>query len=536
MDQHETALRHPGRLRALLRTGLLDSNPEPGFDRLTRMAAQVLHAPLCLINLVDDQRQFSKSCFAPLNWSGTRDTPLQESFCKLTVITDHIVQIDDAQQDERVAETATVRDMGLRAYLGVPLRDLSGYVLGALCVADFVPRNWQPDQVDLLTAFADLVLGEIDLRAAVVELQEGQTHYRALLEEVPEAIVIVDAEGRLLESNERAHRLFRRTSRDMLALDLSFVLSADVTEHTMPDGSVATFLIERRDLGVGRVMAVLRPESQPLPTPDLIPESTASGQAENLHAQILESIQDYCIALLSMRGEIKLWTRGAEIATGYPREEAIGRHISIIYSADDVAHGEPQRALAEAAGEGRAVRSGWRVRRDGARYWNHEILTLLRTDGGEEGIVKIAYDATPEHTVHEALDEQREFQAALLEHMSEGVVACDANGMLTLFNHAAREFHTIPEEPLPAESWAQHYHLYRLDGTVMSSSEVPLARAFNGEIIENVEMLIRPPGQTERIVQASGRAMYSRDGRKLGAVVTMRDVTEQKKIEEKRFS
>ena len=79
-----------------------------------------------------------------------------------------------------------------------------------------------------------------------------------------------------------------------------------------------------------------------------------------------------------------------------------------------------------------------------------------------------------------ALRSEREFLSAVLEHAVDGIVACDADGTLRLFNRASREFHGLPEQRLPPEQWAEHYDLYESDGTTrMRKEHVPLFRALN---------------------------------------------------------
>ena len=126
-----------------------------------------------------------------------------------------------------------------------------------------------------------------------------------------------------------------------------------------------------------------------------------------------------------------------------------------------------------------------------------------------------------------------EFLQALLQNVQDGIVACNAEGVLTLFNRATREFHGLPEEPLPAEQWASRYDLYRADGqTLMSKEEIPLFRALRGERVQNAEMVIKPRGGRPRTALASGQAFYDDRGGKLGAVVSMHDITERKQAEE----
>jgi PAS domain S-box-containing protein len=129
--------------------------------------------------------------------------------------------------------------------------------------------------------------------------------------------------------------------------------------------------------------------------------------------------------------------------------------------------------------------------------------------------------------------EQQGFIDALLENVEDAIVACDAAGVLTVFNHAARKLHGLAERPITADSWADYYDLYLPDGrTRMRKEEIPLYRALQGEHVRDAEMVVAPRGGAPRTVLASGRAIYGPDGEKLGAVVVMRDFTEQKEAQE----
>ncbi len=123
------------------------------------------------------------------------------------------------------------------------------------------------------------------------------------------------------------------------------------------------------------------------------------------------------------------------------------------------------------------------------------------------------------------------FLNAVLENLSEGVVACDAQGTLTNFNRATREFHGLAQKSIPPEEWAQHYSLYKADGvTLMSTEDIPLFRALNGEVVKDVEMIIA--ADVRRTVLCNGQLIFNDQGEKLGAVVTMHDITEVKKATE----
>ncbi|BCM24799.1 EAL domain-containing protein [Methyloradius palustris] len=121
-----------------------------------------------------------------------------------------------------------------------------------------------------------------------------------------------------------------------------------------------------------------------------------------------------------------------------------------------------------------------------------------------------------------------QFNQQLLENQTEGVVACDANMQLLRFNCAAREWHGLDPLKIASSEWSQYYDLYDADGiNRLSVEQIPLIRAFNGEIIKDVLIMIRAKGQAPRVVSCNGAAFYDDAGNKLGAIIVMRDMTAQ---------
>lgn len=164
------------RLRSLAETGLLDAKGREALDRYARIAARALAAPVSLVSLVDDRRQFfaaAKGLGSP--WKERRETPLSHSFCQHVVNERSALVVGDACNDVRVCDNLAVEELNVVAYAGVPLCDPRGNVLGSFCVIDDQPRQWTDDELALLRLLADVVADEIELarRAYLAEKAEA---------------------------------------------------------------------------------------------------------------------------------------------------------------------------------------------------------------------------------------------------------------------------------------------------------------------------------------------------------------------------
>jgi GAF domain-containing protein len=161
------AVTAPARVRALRDTGLLDTPRERRFDRHAELAAQVLGAPVALVSLVDEDRQFFKSCLGlPEPWGTARETPLTHSFCQHAVARRQPLVIEDAREDAVLHDNLAIRDLDVVAYAGVPLIDDQANALGTLCVIDNKPRVWTDRQIEMLASIAAAVRAEIELDRA----------------------------------------------------------------------------------------------------------------------------------------------------------------------------------------------------------------------------------------------------------------------------------------------------------------------------------------------------------------------------------
>jgi hypothetical protein len=152
----------PARVEAVRATGLLDAPGQPALDRLARLAARILNAPVALVSLVDRDRQVFAGCIGLKHpWASRRETPLSHSICQHAVASREPLVLSDVREHPGLRDSLAVTDLDVIAYAGIPLVDDAGHVLGTLCAIDHRPRTWTSDQVEVLRDLAEAVLTEI---------------------------------------------------------------------------------------------------------------------------------------------------------------------------------------------------------------------------------------------------------------------------------------------------------------------------------------------------------------------------------------
>jgi formate hydrogenlyase transcriptional activator len=186
------------RLNALRRYQILDTPPEPAFDRIAEMAANFFHVPMAGVSLVDEDRIWFKSRLGIEASQTARDAGL----CSTAMLSQGVFHLRDAAHDERATAHSLVHDLGIRFYAGAPLRTEQGLNLGTVWVIDQKPRELASGEAEMLRALAALAMNQMELRLYAEKVAQLERAERTIGEELREA------NQRLAQSDEQFRDLF----------------------------------------------------------------------------------------------------------------------------------------------------------------------------------------------------------------------------------------------------------------------------------------------------------------------------------------
>ena len=210
------------RMAALRRYDILDTPPERAFDDIARIAARVCGAPIALVSLVDEGRQWFKA----EQGLGVHETSRDSSICAHAMLLPELFVVPDTLRDERFATNPLVTGPSrIRFYAGAPLITPDGFALGALCILDRTPRQLSPEEGDLLQVLARQVVSEMELRRSMAGqarmlaerdrvqavLEQERAFLRRVIDTQPSMVFVKDWDGRFVLVNEALARCYGST-------------------------------------------------------------------------------------------------------------------------------------------------------------------------------------------------------------------------------------------------------------------------------------------------------------------------------------
>ncbi len=269
-------------------------------------------------------------------------------------------------------------------------------------------------------------------------------------------------------------------------------------------------------------------------------------EGDEFQSVVIDSLADG-VLLVDADGTVLRVNEAFEVMFEAPRIRMIGHRLADVFAlagdtgielldADGARFGPGDHPLEPCLREGRRlVGMVFGVRRPGRQtLWVRLNAQAIRsTDGAIAGAVISTIDITGVREATDELHRSQQFLQVLLDTLEEGILACDAEGRMTVFNPAARWLHGLPDDADPIGMLPTTRGLWRPDGSELAPSEHPLLLAMSGERFRDLEILLAAEEGELRKVSVNGQALVDDQGRLLGAVVAMHDVTEQKLNEER---
>jgi PAS domain S-box-containing protein len=272
------------------------------------------------------------------------------------------------------------------------------------------------------------------------ELRKSEERYHKMISEVMDyAIILLDADGKVLDWNKGAEKLKGYTAKEIVGKSFRLFYPKEDKERKLPEALLAeaakngtanhegwrirkdgtrfwasisitslhddkgkiigyskvTRDLTERKIAEDRVSNVFE---------ELRQANESLKQSEERYQRMIEEIRDYAIILLNVDGEIQNWNAGAEHIKGYKAYEIIGKNFRQFYSKEDREKRLPETLLAEAVKNGRVNHEGWRVRKDGTKFWGHVVLTALHDrEGRVSGFSKVTRDLTEKKSAEDSL-------------------------------------------------------------------------------------------------------------------------------------
>ena len=556
MSAPPPGLRDPDRLAALHRTALLDSPPEAAFDRLTALATRVTGAPIALVTLIDERRQFFKSCVGlPEPWNSDRESGLEFSICQHVVGSASALIVPDAREHPLLRENRVIAEANVVAYAGIPLVTSDGFCLGTFCLMDRRPRAWSENEVAILADLAALAVARIELQVTMRERERAcaaaeatATELDGILSAIGEVVLILDRDGRYLAIGPSAHERLARPARALLGRTLDEIFDAaragqflQLIERAIDGNVVAeaeydlnidgrvywsaasvSRLDDRRVVWVARDITARKAAEEALRT------------SQRLMQQVLETLP-IGVWVVDQTGRITYGNEaGRRIWAGarYVGPEQFGEYRGWwAETGEPVAPGEWGAARALRHGE---TSSGELIDIecfDGTRktilHWG---VPIRGRDGAIEGAIAVNQDVTEARRAEQALRESEERYRIVARATQDVVYDYDMASGSVYWNDAVCTVFRYPAEEVASDIawWRERIHAEDID-RVSASMAAAMARDDESWLLEY--RFRRADGSYATVLDRSFilRDVLGRATRMIGSMV---DLTERTRLEE----
>jgi len=352
-------------------------------------------------------------------------------------------------------------------------------------------------------------------RDVATELRDSDQAFRLIVENVQDyAIFMLDVAGRVKSWNVGAQRIKGYSAEEIMGQHFSRFYVPEDVQARKPEHELQVAAAEGRceDEGwrvrqdgsrfwANVVITALRSADGALlgfakVTRDLTGRHRAEQalrETEERLRLLVDGGKEYALLMLDPAGRVVSWNAGAERIEGYSVQEILGQHISRFYPPQDVQAGKAERGLQVAAAEGRWEDEGWRVRKDGSRFWANVVITALRsTDGALLGFAKLTRDLTERRRTETALRQNEERLRLMVESVRDyAILALDREGRVISWNTGAERIEGYRTEEILGRHFSR---FYQAEDVAQGKPEWELERAAREGQFEDEGWRVRKDG------------------------------------------
>ncbi|RYY33943.1 MAG: PAS domain S-box protein [Sphingobacteriaceae bacterium] len=524
------------RLAALESYDVLDTLPEKEYDAITRLASYICKAPIALITLIDENRQWFKSSIG-LEGDGT---PRADAFCNYTIQGDDIMEISDATQDDRFKDNPFVTndDAHIRFYAGAPLIDPNGFRLGSLCVVDRVPRHLDEEQREALRTLADEVMSHLLLRKQKMELEASlKTHqeFFDLFNTSPDIHCILDKDFKVERINNSVFTILGYYPEETAARPIWDFFSKSSRQASLNQLKQGINK-QQRDFEIDTEVITKHGDTLWLSWSLSFKQNKwyASGRDITGHKQLHTELEQLSLVaskvsngvIISDANDKVLWTNEAfERITGFNQHEVKGNRLRDMLLKDPENNPDIARVnLLVERGQSYEI-DLLMTRKDGEDIWIKVINSvILDADGKVDKYIRVIININ--------LRKRAELDLEILSFAAQkspgGIMIRDAEGKVTWMNEVMESIVGYTLAEMEGKSF----------GTTLLGADSDLsvfkdaAKAVSEKRAYEVEIKIYRKDGTPTWVWISNSPLFNEAGEVERQIGVMVDITERKKVEQ----
>jgi len=559
-NQHDVNEQEKQRLAALARYEVLDTPREASFDELAALTSRLCDAPIAVVNLIGEGRQFFKAEVG----LGVRETPLETSFCAKALLEEDFLIVPDATRDPRFdCNPLVTGEPHIRFYAGVLLKSEEGLPIGTLCVLDYRPRELTALQEETLRVLAHQVMAQLELRRAVRDRDEryeraraSEERLRLILDSARDyAIVTTDADRRITSWSAGAQDAFGRSDADAIGQPIDILFTPEDRAADVPGQEIARAAAEgcwpdvRWHLRADGSRVFMNGSTHPIVGADGAPagflkiarnETREREQLDELARTRTELVDSEArFRNMADHAPLMMWVtepdgycsylnrRWYEF-TGQTEEEALGLGWTKATHPDDEKMAGDAFLAATAAQA--PFRVEYRLRRaDGTYRWAIDAAApRFAEDGHFLGHVGSVIDIDDRREAEDALRRANTLLAAVMEAVPGVVYAKDRDGRMLAANRGTAELVGKPIDAVIGKT-----DLEFLDDAVQAAAVMANDRRVMGEgRTEVLEEEVSLPDGTAATWLSTKAPFRNAVGKVVGLVGSSIDISERKRAEE----